>query len=135
MKPFRVGAYLLSMALVSVGVAMGITNPAPREYEEYATTQLSAYLKTQVCPQAPSILGNVLGDACVSLIEDNQSEIRQLIVNGTERQNLVFVSIYRTQLSPSQILSANWLEGSLPSYEFETVGVFRRFYTYKAERN
>jgi hypothetical protein len=134
MKPLRVGAYFIGAAVVGAGIVLGLTNPSPTAYGDYATVRLSKHLKENVCPQAPGILGGLLGNACVSLVDDNQDRIRMIITQNTERQNFVILSIYRTELSANQLLSENWADGPLPEYQFETVGVFQRFFTYRAER-
>lgn len=120
--------------MIGGGVALGLTNPTPTAYDDYATARLSTHLKENVCPQAPGIVGGLLGNACGSLVNDNQERIRMIVAQNTERQNFVVFSIYRTDLSANQLLSANWLEGPLPAYQFETVGVFQRFFTYRAEQ-
>jgi uncharacterized protein YceK len=125
MKGIKIGASIVGIALVGVGVVLALTNPGQAAYDDYATAQLTEYLKENTCSQAPSFLGNLLQTQCAELLEDNQGEIKRLISESTERQNFLILSIYRTNLSVSSLL---------PVYEFETVGVFRDFYTYKARR-
>lgn len=134
MKPFKISAYLFGMAFIGVGVAMGLTNPDKAAYDDYAIDRFDAYLRSNVCTQAPSIFGNILENACVSLVDDNQSQIRELISENTERQNYWVLSIYETDLAVDQLLSIDWLDGSLPAYQFKTVGVFQRFYTYEVKQ-
>ncbi len=124
MKSLQVVGCLTGVALVGVGVAMAIANPGQAAYNEYAAQQLTAYLEENACPQAPQVLGNLLQNQCVTLLRNNQAEIQQIIDSRTERQNFGILSIYKTNLSVSQLL---------PSYHFETVGVLQNFYIYKAE--
>ncbi|NET30409.1 MAG: DUF4359 domain-containing protein [Cyanothece sp. SIO1E1] len=124
MKLLKIVFLSSSVATLVVGTALFITNPETSDYEEYAVQSLTTYLKAKVCPQAPSFLGNSLEAQCASLIDSNQSEIQRLISNGTKRENFVFFSIYQTNLSVASFI---------PSYEFETVGVLQKFYTYKTE--
>lgn len=126
MKGLKIGAYLVGMMLVGVGVAMAVTNPSQAAYEDYATEQLTQYLKDNACTQAPNVLGNVLQEQCGALLDNNQTEVRRFIASNTERQNFIILSVYKTDLAIAPL-------GSLvPSYEFETLGVFQRFYIYKA---
>ncbi|HEY9621211.1 MAG TPA: DUF4359 domain-containing protein [Crinalium sp.] len=126
MKGVKVGAYLLGAAVLGVGGAMALTNPGPSAYEEFATQQLTAYLKTNTCSQAPRVLGNFLGDECARLLDKNQDEIQKFISQNTGRQNYVVFSIYQTNLEVRDFGPV------LPSYHFETVGVFNTFHIYKA---
>jgi hypothetical protein len=125
MKSLKIGGYVIGGILVGLAAAMAVTNPGQAAYEDYAAKQLTAYLKSNACTQAPNVLGNLLQNQCAQLLDKNQSQIRRLIANGTDRQNFLFLSIYKTDLSISQLL---------PSYHFETVGAFQTLHTYKAER-
>ncbi len=137
MKVFKVGSFLFLMAIAGVGAAMAATNPGRDAYEDYAVEQLSEQLNERVCSDAPVFLS----DACESVLESNQNWIRELVANGTQRQNFLLLSFYTTKLSSNDVInevlppSFSVTVDNLPSYHFETVGVFRRFYTYKAERN
>lgn len=125
MKTLRIGAYLIGAVLAGAGAAMAISNPAQPAYDDYATQKLTAYLQENACTQVPSVLGNVLKAQCAELLASNQGEVKRLITNSTDRQNYLFLSVYKTDLS---------LNSLLPSYHFETVGVFQQFYTIKAEK-
>ena len=140
MKVLKIGVYLIGMAIAGVGVAMAVTNPAPADYEAYATQQLSTYLQDNVCTgNAPGFLGQVLQERfmqeqCSALVGNNQDQLRQLIAEGTVRQNYLVLSLYTTNLSANQLLPSGLSIGQLPSYKFETVGLFNRFVTYQADR-
>lgn len=132
MKGLKIAFAVLGAALAGVAIAMIATNPSEAAYEDYATEQLTRYLQSEsknLCQDVPDFLGGALGDECQSLVrsalKDNRAQIRQLIIRGTERQNFGVLSVYKTNL---EVISL------LPTYEFETVGVFRNFYTYRAEQ-
>jgi Domain of unknown function (DUF4359) len=125
----KTGLYLVGLVLVGLGVAMGVTNPSQASYEEYATQQLSAYLKENTCADA----GELLKGVCNQLLNENQSEIQQLISANTERQNFGVVSIYKTDLSVGELLPS-FLRSGVPSYHFETVGVLNGFHVVKAKK-
>ena len=105
--------------LAGLGLSMVLTNPGQKDYEEYATEELTTYLKEEVCTQVPSFLGDFLQQQCKSVVDTGRPQIQQIITETTERQNFVVFSIYRTHLS---------IDSHLPSYEFETVGIFQNFY-------
>ncbi|HEY9813066.1 MAG TPA: DUF4359 domain-containing protein [Candidatus Sericytochromatia bacterium] len=131
MKGLQAVSAIAGVALVGLGAAMALTNPDQDTYEEYAVEQLTDYLQQDICPKAPSILGNSLQSQCNSIIQSNQSQIKQLISKSTQRQNFILLSIYKTDLSISTI--APFLPANvLPGYHFETVGAIDNFYTYQA---
>ncbi len=137
MKVLKIGSYLSLMAIAGVGVVMAITNPGQDAYEDYAVEQLSTQLNKRVCNEAPALLNNV----CISVLAENQDWIRTLVADGTRRQNFILASIYTTDLSANDVLdnvlpaNLSLSVDNLPNYHFETVGLFRTFYTYKTTQN
>ncbi|MGA9380712.1 MAG: DUF4359 domain-containing protein [Phormidium sp.] len=127
--PQSLGTAIVTGLLVS----LAISNPSDSEYEEYATGQLTQYLQQNVCPQAPKIWGKSLKQECKRLVNSNQSEIKGLISQGTERYNFILFSIYKTELSITQV-SPFFPSDLLPSYHFGTLGVGHKFYIYQAEQ-
>ena len=125
----KTGLFLVSMALVGVGVAMAVTNPSQASYEEYATQQLAVYLRDNTCADA----GELLKDGCNQLLNENQSEIKELISANTQRQNFGVVSLYQTDLSVGKLLPS-FLDNLVPSYHFKTVGVFNNFQILEAKK-
>ena len=107
-----------------VGV-MAASNPGQKAYEEYATEQLTIYLKEKGCTQLTQGLEKFLQRQCGSLVDTGRPQIKQIIVQNTQRYNLILFSIYQTDLS---------LPSSLPDYHFQTVGVLNNFYLLEAER-
>lgn len=126
MKGLKIGVYLLGMMVLGLGAAMAFTNPNQSAYDEFATEQLTQYLKDNACTEAPRVLGNFLGDECESLLDKNQDDIKAFISQRTERQNYWILSIYQTDLALREFGPL------LPSYHFETVGVLGNFYIYEA---
>ncbi|PSP03815.1 MAG: hypothetical protein BRC54_11875 [Cyanobacteria bacterium SW_7_48_12] len=104
---------------------MVLTNPGREAYESYAVEQLTSYLKESVCPEASQELGEFLQRQCSTLVDVGRPQIQQIISETTERQNLIFFSIYRTNLSVGSFSRA---------YKFETVGAFQTFFTYEAQQ-
>jgi len=128
MKGLRVGAYLIGTLLVGIGLALVITNPDEDSYDQYATRQLTTYLKENTCTKPSGTFGNFLRQQCGALLEQNQKAIKQLISKHTQRQNFVVLSIYKTDLAIPELASV------IPAYHFESVGAFQTFYTYKVEK-
>ncbi|MBD1863425.1 MULTISPECIES: DUF4359 domain-containing protein [Trichocoleus] len=135
MKGVRTAALLTGLvALLGVGVGSAVTNPSEAAYNKYAAEQLGAYLKDNICSQAPTAFG--LQKRCLSLAANNRGEMEQLIAENTQRQDYIFFSTYQTDLSINSLLPPYLsLGGSfLPAYRFETVGAFNTFYIHKAQR-
>jgi len=120
MKTLKWGAIAAGVAIGGGMTAMALTNPDQPAYEAFATRALISYVKNHVCIKAP--FG--LQQQCSSLIDQNQPEIKQFIAQGTQRQDFFFFSIYSTDLSIGP-----WV----PSYHFETIGIFRKFHVYKVQ--
>ncbi|MEM8777657.1 MAG: DUF4359 domain-containing protein [Cyanobacteria bacterium P01_G01_bin.49] len=113
------------IALVGAGTCLMMTNPGKRDYESYATEALIIYLKQEVCTQAPGGLGGFLRSHCKTLVDTGKPHIEEVIAKKTIRQNYLLFSIYETEL---------FLPSPVPSYQFETIGVFQQFYTYQADQ-
>lgn len=125
MDVLRVVTAIGGTVLTALAVTMALTNPREDTYKEYAVEQLSIYLKNEGCTQVPVILGNSLQRRCKILVDENRPQIEQLVAKTTQRQNFIVFSIYRTNLEVASFL---------PVYRFETLGVFQKFYIYKAGR-
>ena len=74
------------IGLLGFSVIMALTNPTPRDYEAYATEELTSYLKENVCPQVSQQLQGLLESYCKSLVDTGQPHLHQLIVQQTTRQ-------------------------------------------------
>jgi hypothetical protein len=133
MKGLKIFLFLLIAAIAGVGVAMAVTNPGQTAYDEFATQRLTEYLNESVCAKAPNLLGNVLQEQCLTLLQDNQAKITELISTNTERENFYIFSIYKTDLSAKELIPPV-LSSSVPAYHFETVGLFGKFQIYKVEK-
>lgn len=119
MKKWKIVAIASGLAVAALGGIMAATNPQQPAYEVFATGALIDYAGENLCTKVP-----IIGQAqCESLLRTNQTEIKRIIARGTERQNYIFFSVYVTDLSIS-----TWL----PSYHFETVGLFGKFIVLKA---
>ena len=123
MKALKIVAIGGSCVLVAIGGLLAATNPGSAAYEEFATRAAISYLKTEACAKAPSVFG--LQKLCQSELESNQVKIKQIIHDGTERQNFVVLSLYTTDLSISP---------DLPSYHVESIGVLGQFMIYRTQK-
>jgi hypothetical protein len=125
----KAGLYLFGMAIVGLGAAMAITNPSQANYEAFATQKLTQYLQENTCAEA----GDLLRESCNKLVLENQSEIQDIIAANTQRDNFWLLSLYKTELSVGQLLPS-FLSGLVPSYHFETVGLFSSFHVVEARK-
>ena len=124
MKSLKIITYIGAVAIAGLGVVMATTNPSQANYEKFAVQQLTEYLKKDVCQKAPKVFGDFLQRNCSVLVDSSRPQMQQIIAQTTQKQNFLFFSIYRTDLS---------INPFIPTYHFETVGVFQNFYIYAAE--
>lgn len=121
MKTWKIVAIAAGL-VAATGVIMALTNPKQEAYETFATGALIDYAGENLCPKVP-----IIGKAqCETLLSTNRSEIKRFIAKGSERRNYFFFSIYVTDLSIS-----TWL----PSYHFETLGIFGKFFVMQAKED
>lgn len=125
MKSLKIIRYIGVVAIAGLGVVMATTNPSQANYEKFAVQQLTEYLKKDVCQKVPKAFGNFLQRNCSILVDSSRPQMQQIIAQTTEKQNFLFFSIYRTDLS---------INPFIPTYHFETVGIFQNFYIYAAEK-
>ncbi len=104
-----------------IGGIMAATNPHRSAYEAYAVEQISN-LAEERCQSVPAELGIVLQGPCRAAIAAARPQLLTLIAAATTRQNYIFFSIYRSDLSiPAANLDAR----------VESIGIFNNFVTYK----
>ena len=126
MKSSKIAISLGGIILIGIGVAMTLTNPGRKTYENYASKQLNTYIKENVCQEISTKgLGELLQRNCQVAIDTIRPQIKRLVAQNTQRQNFILFSIYRTQLS---------LPSPLPSYHFETLGIWGELHVYQAEK-
>jgi hypothetical protein len=122
---------LAAVVLVVLGLGMVATNPSSDRYTDYAVTQIQVY-QNNICHSNISIFGTSVQNECKSFINNNPSQIKQVILQTSDRQNLLLFSIYKTDLSVSKLIP-NLPSSVAPGYRFETIGAFGHFLTYQAE--
>ncbi|AIE74020.1 MULTISPECIES: DUF4359 domain-containing protein [unclassified Synechocystis] len=123
MRVLSVFGAIGGVMMLASGALMAIGNPGKPDYEHYAVETLSIYLKTEICPQAPADFGGFVQSYCKTLVDVGQPQIKQVIAQTTNQQNFLLFSIYQTTLA---------LPDPLPTYEFQTIGIMKQFYTYQA---
>lgn len=117
---------VLAVGLLGAGVALAVTNPGQDAFEEFAVQRI----REDACKRVP--LG--LEKDCPRFVDDNRAEIKRIITRNTERQDFIIFSFYQTDLSVRSLIPGLSLLPGLPSYHFETVGLFGKFYIYEAEK-
>ena len=103
-----------------------MTNPGIKKYELYASENLVTYLKNDLCNQVTDKVSEKLRNPCRIIIDTARPQIQIVISNNTKQKNFLLFNIYQTKLSMPPIT---------PEYNFGTVGIFERFFTYQAEKN
>jgi Domain of unknown function (DUF4359) len=112
---------LVIFAGCEIGVLMAFTNPDRVAYEDYAVDRISDLARDE-CDRAPAGFGVILQGPCRAAISSFKPQIRPLLSATTSRQNYIFFSIYKSDIS-------------IPAVNFqarvESIGIFNNFFTYK----
>jgi hypothetical protein len=99
---------------LALGTVLTLTNPGPKQYENFATEQLILYIKENICnPKSANLTETLKSQMCNLMVDTGQKQIPTLIAQTTERHNYLLLSVYETQLY---------------IYKFETIGIFNDFY-------
>ena len=119
---------LLGTGLLIVTIAsLVITNPGPTAYARYVSVKAETYLSEEICTELPPGLGSLLSDQCVEFVQTLQPQLDSLIRDRTNRLNLGVASLYQTSFGIPEL-------PMLPEYKVETLGILRRFFTYRASQ-
>ncbi len=114
-KIFQFGIIVLITVLI-------VTNPGTSRYESYASQQLIGYFKDDLCRQTTEI--RKIQSTCRILIDTTRPQIQMVLIKNTRQQNFLLFSLYHTNLNLSPIV---------PEYNFATLGIVDRFFTYQSE--
>ncbi|KAM3109128.1 DUF4359 domain-containing protein [Phormidesmis sp. 146-33] len=125
MKMSRLIAGVLGVAVLGAGVALAMTNPKQEAFEEFALERI----REDACKELP--LG--LDKQCPKFVDDNRAELKKIITQNTERRDFGIFSYYETNLSVRSLVPQLSIL-PLPAYQFETVGLFGKFYLYEATK-
>ena len=126
MKIVNLAAGIVGVVLLAIVVTLTATNPKQEEFEVFAVQRI----REDACKKAP--LG--LASQCPKFVDDNQAEIKKVITRNTDRQDYLVFSFYQTDLSVRAIVPDLPFLPGMPSYHFETVGLFGKFYIYDAKQ-
>lgn len=119
---------LLGTGLLIVTIAsLVVTNPGPTAYARYVSVQAETYLSEEICTELSPGLGSLLSDQCVEFVQTLQPQLDSLIRDRTNRLNLGVASLYQTSFGIPEL-------PMLPEYKVETLGILRRFFTYRASQ-
>lgn len=133
------GLMALNKALVGAGVllggtigVLGVTNPSPEQYADFAAQKAVNYLETEICTASLPIVGNSFQDECVKTIQ-SPAQVRSLMLENTQRQNYILFSIYKTDLNIQDLVP--FLPGNLlPQYQAESLGILTFFHTFTTKK-
>ena len=126
MKIVNLTAGIVGVLLLVGTVTLAMTNPKQEAFENFAVQRI----REDACKKAP--LG--LASQCPRFVDDNQAEIKKVIARNTDRQDYLVFSFYQTDLSVRAIVPDLAFLPGMPTYHFETVGLFGKFYLYEAKK-
>ena len=112
---------IVAFLLSTLGGLMVLTNPNPRDFNQYATETLQHYLKDDLCMQAAKQLNGVVSSYCKSVVDAGKPQMAAVLDRSTVRYNYLLFSIYITTLR---------LPAPIPHYQFETLGLLEQFYVF-----
>ncbi|BAS56540.1 MULTISPECIES: DUF4359 domain-containing protein [Leptolyngbya] len=127
MKSSQILLGTVGLAMLGGAGFMALTNPDEAAFGEFALQQI----KAEGCQKVPQIIR----EQCPQFVQDNQAQVKKLILQSTDRQNFGLFSIYRTNLSTRSIVPNLPIFLDLPAFQLETVGMFGKFYIYQAEQS
>jgi hypothetical protein len=127
MKTSQIFLSVVGVGLLGLAGLMAVTNPDERAFGEFALVQV----KVQGCKEVPKFLR----EQCPQFIQDNQGQVKKLILQSTDRQNYGLFSVYQTNLSTRSIVPDLPIFLDLPAFQLETVGLMGKFYIYQAEQS
>jgi hypothetical protein len=118
----RTTVAVLGTAALAVGLA--VTNPGPREFEEFAGEELAGLLGEELCSEdGLPLLARILIRDCEGLIASQRVVLGRLALRQTRRLNFGVFSIYRTQLGGEEVVPG-W---RVPRYTAITLAGAGRF--------
>ncbi|NJL81920.1 MAG: DUF4359 domain-containing protein [Chloroflexaceae bacterium] len=118
MKPLGLFATFGSAIAAGFGLLLVASNPPPQTYEQYATEELAAYLKEEACANVSESFGGFLVRYCRSAVDSGRPQLRELIVQTTQRHNYLFFSVYETNLA----------FGPVFAIRAQTLGILQHFF-------
>lgn len=125
MKPAHVILGVLGLGTIALGSGFALTNPDDAAFAEYAIAQL----KTRGCKEMPSFIKA----QCPTFVDENQTEIKRLLLRNSDRQDYFLFSIYETNLSVRSVVPELPFFVNAPTFHLRTVGVLGQFYIYEAQ--
>ncbi|MFM1812147.1 MAG: hypothetical protein RLZZ336_1085 [Cyanobacteriota bacterium] len=119
----RLWCALGAIGLVALG-GLVLTNPGPREFEEFAGQRLVELIEAEICdkPSLPLMLQMVLQD-CNGLVHSQRQTLGRLAREHSTRLNLGVASVYRTSFGGQQLLE----DLRLPHYNVTTLAAAGQF--------
>lgn len=107
-----------------LGLGLGMTNPAPEAFADFAADRLTGLIREELCRAdgLPLMLRLVIED-CPGLVEAQRPLIGRLALQHSRRRNLVLFSLYSTGIG-GQRLGPVW---RVPRYEALTVAAAGQF--------
>ncbi|MEC4852602.1 MAG: DUF4359 domain-containing protein, partial [Jaaginema sp. PMC 1079.18] len=127
MKNLPITLGIASFIIFVLG-SMIIANPTNDDYQDFAARRLAEYLKENTCQQLPQDFGALILQHCQTvaktMIDIGRPQLKEFIGTTTQKHNFLFFTIYETTIK---------LDKSMPTYEFETLGILQNFYLYSIE--
>ncbi|MFW6296397.1 MAG: DUF4359 domain-containing protein [Halothece sp.] len=110
------------LGIVGMGLILIFTNPNSDRYRNHLSQEISTNLQEDFCAEAPSAFGHLLQRQCDSLVENQESQLKNIIDYSTQRNNYLLFSIYETEVA---------VINGLPHYQAKSIGLLNHFWIYQ----
>lgn len=131
---------LVVAAIAGVVVLGGaaLTNPGPEAYSRFVGALLGDRLKSEGCQELAAssrgFLQQQIQNQCPALIDRLSPQLGSLVAPATERQNLIFFSLYHSRVDLNPLIPPVF-GARLPTYEIASVGIAGQFIPYRVGRS
>lgn len=125
----RQRALIAAAVVVAAAGGLALTNPGPREFEDFAAQRLVELIDKELCqkPDLPLMLHLVMGN-CAELVGAQRQTLGRLAHEHSRRLNLGIASLYSTRFGGQQLLP-NW---RVPNYSVTTIAAAGQFVVLQA---
>jgi len=115
---------VLAAVLAAATCGLAITNPSPRDFEEFAASQLVELIDQELCqkPSLPLMLQLVLTN-CPAMVQAQRQTLGRIAREHSKRVNIGIASVYSTRFGGQQLLP-NW---RVPQYAVTTIAAAGTF--------
>ena len=120
------------LAAVLMGGALVATNPAEKDFEQFAGERLVLLADAEICDQGGlPMVARLLIQNCSELVQEQRAVLGRLALEGSRRLNAGVFSLYTTKIGGQTLLPGL----RLPRYRILTLWVAGQLFMLQAGRD